>query len=91
MKKYILALCVVTLMMVLTATAFGFSLALRDLHITTASFAQPLVAPAMAAPMTSSDESEIAAPPAEQIRMEQVQQPAHVCQRDHAPEHQAGF
>jgi len=85
MKRYFLAICVAALMLMLTATALAFSFSLQTLHLSAASFSSALVAPSAAAPMTYGDESEIApaAAPGSQVRMEQVQAPAHLCQRDH--------
>lgn len=82
MRKLYIALGITALMLLLLASAFAFSLTLQNLRINSFSFARPVAAAVVAAPMTSADEAAIASPESNSVRLEEFQQPERVCSKN---------
>jgi hypothetical protein len=90
MKNWIIGASVTMLLVVLLVCAFAFSASLQNLHIGAKSFALP-AAPALAAPMTFNDESQLGTAQPATVHFQIVQPTEHVCQRDQAQDSTAGF
>jgi hypothetical protein len=90
MKNLIIGASVTMLLVVLLVCAFAFSASLQNLHIGAKSFALP-AAPALAAPMTFNDESQLGTAQPATVHFQIVQPTEHVCQRDQAQDSTAGF
>lgn len=91
MRKMFIAIGIAALLLLLLATAFAFSLTLQNLRVNALSFAQPVSASSIAAPMTSTDESEIASPVSDGVRLEEFQQPERICQKNKVQDRATDF
>jgi hypothetical protein len=95
MKKIYLGIGLTALLLAVVllflTSAFAFSLSLQNLRINAASFAPPAASAVFAAPMTSSDEAVIARPISDNIRLEEMQETDHVCQRSKTNAPGTGF
>lgn len=78
MQKWIIGASVTLLLVISLASAYAFSASLIDLHIHTGSF----VPPAIAAPMTYGDESQVGSAQSNMVRFQTVQESHSLCQRD---------
>lgn len=91
MKKVYIGIGITALVLLLLGTAFAFSVTLQSLRLNALSFAEPVAAAVIAAPMTFADEAEIASPDSEGVRLEQYQARQAVCAKRQAQPETTGF
>lgn len=91
MRKMYIGIGITALLLLLLAGAFAFSLTLQNLRVNALSFAQPIAASVIAAPMTFADEAEIASPESEGVRLEEIQQSEGLCRKNKVQDRATDF